>query len=481
MVSMGCASDLQVPSGKAANGTLVVDPPPRAGVVSRSIRISTGLGEIPRLFQNALSDRQVNNVRSGEISDSLRASEVPLHAHRELDGGASANSGSETLLWVPEELLLPAAEYTAFTEGRVVRFSTLGDEVVLSRVWPRETATSNALFCLDTERWSLLANPDGVTEEGLVAFGGGYDAGGLLDNEGWISLPHSPPCWFWDGGVSEVNDSPVGDSVAIQPTLLAPMLDPTPESPSCRADEVALAWGCITAEDDRILVRGGEVPSLWLTNLEGAWFVLEPGGIGVVRGLSAERWYEVDVRVHFPNSPPLEQTISVETGPARERLVINEVFADPLGSESTQEWVELYNDGSSAVNLDGWRLEDEAGSVNLANTWIAPGGYALLVNDTYDITGFNDPVPEPNVLLVRLPSLTKSGLSNSGETLRLVGKWDMLVSTYPGTPKPTPGVSIARGAPWQVDGDAAAFGLHAEPGASPGAPNVRRAASGKIQ
>jgi len=85
-----------------------------------------------------------------------------------------------------------------------------------------------------------------------------------------------------------------------------------------------------------------------------------------------------------------------------------------------------------------------------------------------------EPVPEANVLMVRLPALAKSGLSNGGEALRLLDKSDMVVASFPGTPKPTPGVSVARGAPWQVD-EPSAFGLHALPGASPGAPNRLRA------
>lgn len=481
-VSLGCASDLQVPTGATPKGTLVIEPLPRAGVTSRSIRITTDSVEIPRLFQRALSERQVKNVRSGELAESLRDSEVPLSTRQAFDGGAEPTTRRDARLWIPDELLRPSEEYTLLTDNRVINFSTLSDEVVLSRMWPREAATSNALFCLEGERWTPLADPDGLLETALIAFGNDQDAGVLAYGRGWASLAHSPPCWFWTGESGQINDPLVGHPVALQPTMPAPMVNLRPESPSCRAGETALSWGCVAAEDDRISIRGGDVASLWLTdNQSGAWFVLEPGSVGVVRGLSPERWYEIDVRVYFPDSAPLEQTISVETTPARPRIVINEVFADPLGSESTQEWIELYNDGISPMSLEGWRLEDEGGSVNLPAAWIAPGGYAMLVNDTYDTTTVSDPVPEPNVSLVRLPSLTKSGLSNSGETLRLVDKWDMLVSTYPGTPKPTPGVSVARGAPWQVDGDAAAFGLHAEPGASPGAPNVRRAASGQIQ
>ena len=78
---------------------------------------------------------------------------------------------------------------------------------------------------------------------------------------------------------------------------------------------------------------------------------------------------------------------------------------------------------------------------------------------------------DPSSLLV-LPSLAKSGLSNSGELLRLFDPAGSLVSRFPALKASAAGVSIARRAPESADDDPSAFGSHAPPGASPGAPNA---------
>ncbi|MBL8785769.1 MAG: lamin tail domain-containing protein [Deltaproteobacteria bacterium] len=40
------------------------------------------------------------------------------------------------------------------------------------------------------------------------------------------------------------------------------------------------------------------------------------------------------------------------------RVVINEIMADPNGDDTNQEWIELYNPGTEAINLNGWVLRD---------------------------------------------------------------------------------------------------------------------------
>lgn len=42
-------------------------------------------------------------------------------------------------------------------------------------------------------------------------------------------------------------------------------------------------------------------------------------------------------------------------------LVINEIFYDPAGGDSGYEWLELYNESSETINLEGWILQ-KAGS-----------------------------------------------------------------------------------------------------------------------
>jgi hypothetical protein len=52
----------------------------------------------------------------------------------------------------------------------------------------------------------------------------------------------------------------------------------------------------------------------------------------------------------------------IPTGP---EVAITEWLANPSGVESEEEWVEIYNYGSSVVNLKDWRLKDEDSNDNL--------------------------------------------------------------------------------------------------------------------
>jgi hypothetical protein len=62
-------------------------------------------------------------------------------------------------------------------------------------------------------------------------------------------------------------------------------------------------------------------------------------------------------------------------------IIINEWEANPAGSDSGNEWIELYNPSSQAVNIGGWKLIDsyygKIVSIPLG-TVIVPDGYQLL-------------------------------------------------------------------------------------------------------
>jgi hypothetical protein len=97
------------------------------------------------------------------------------------------------------------------------------------------------------------------------------------------------------------------------------------------------------------------------------------------------------------------------------RIVINEVLIRPHydwegtgGSVTSDEFIELFNSGPYAVNLEGWILDDvpEAGS------------------RPYVLPGFTLP---PNGILVLFRSRTHIALNDSGDTVRLMAPNGMLV------------------------------------------------------
>jgi hypothetical protein len=161
---------------------------------------------------------------------------------------------------------------------------------------------------------------------------------------------------------------------------------------------------------------------------------------------------------------------SVTTRPAQRHLVINEVLANVLGPEPDAEWLELVNDSERPASLSGLWLEDSGGHVALPEAELGPGELVLLVGEAFRVSGLDLPIPS-DVRLLRLPTLGTRGLANGGEALLLVGR-EGVVSRFPLLAAPHAGRSMARRSLDSADDDPAGFGEHADPGASPGAPNV---------
>ena len=89
--------------------------------------------------------------------------------------------------------------------------------------------------------------------------------------------------------------------------------------------------------------------------------------------------------------------------------MINEIAWMGTANSASDEWIELYNDGSEGVSLDGWMLGTEDGATNISLTGSLAGGGYYLIERTDDTT-------VPNVTADMITPFG-SGLSNSGEVL----------------------------------------------------------------
>ncbi len=105
-------------------------------------------------------------------------------------------------------------------------------------------------------------------------------------------------------------------------------------------------------------------------------------------------------------------------------ITINEIMSRPISDESLNEWIELYNSGSS-IDIAGWKIGDnndndtlEGGKYGKAGTMIPANSYALITDDNtrvYD--NFN--TSSSAIRIYVDDASIGNGLSNSGETLYL--------------------------------------------------------------
>ncbi|MEK7582457.1 MAG: lamin tail domain-containing protein [Patescibacteria group bacterium] len=106
-------------------------------------------------------------------------------------------------------------------------------------------------------------------------------------------------------------------------------------------------------------------------------------------------------------------------------VVINEIAWAGTANYSGDEWIELYNTGSVAINLDGWALfENETRIITLTGS-IAAGAY-YLIERTDDTTISNIPANIHG-------SFGGSGLKNlpDGENLMLRDTGGVIIDSVP--------------------------------------------------
>lgn len=469
VAAVGCVAPISVPD---------IDPPPtatvapvnEAGIALPVVRLrlaGNGVqllsGAELALFEGELTEQQLARFDPLALPKLLEQRRVPLHLWLEPSGDA--------LVAAPLRVLDPGALYTLAARGlgRLLTFSVVESHVpTIERLWPPLDAPARGPVVLCTaqgfgEPAATALEPAGVPVTVTPHFGthGGapcarldFDAAGL-DGESLLLPP-------------ELN------GISLAPTLLhvgAP--SGAVELPVCATPEIDFGPGCATVEDDRLTVTNAQLPLLWRVET-GALARLEsvsPGDRFVLSGLQPSSELSLSGSVVSLDGLEASFSVLITTAPARPRVVLTEVLANPAGAEPAAEWVEIVNAGAAAVNLLGFTLADGAGPTPLPAARLAPGDYALIVRDDY-APGGTDVPPAPATLLIRVPQLGKSGLANAGEILSLSNPQGVTLSTFPALPARRAGVSMARRTPEAPDGEPTSFGEHAAPGASPGTANA---------
>jgi len=100
------------------------------------------------------------------------------------------------------------------------------------------------------------------------------------------------------------------------------------------------------------------------------------------------------------------------SGVRADHVVISEVYYDTSGTDSVEEYVELYNPTTSTIDISGWMVEDASSSYIIpAGSTIAPESYFTLARngDTF-LADYNKTVDVGDLSI---------SLSNSGEQITL--------------------------------------------------------------
>ncbi|MBL8103108.1 MAG: lamin tail domain-containing protein [Anaerolineales bacterium] len=107
------------------------------------------------------------------------------------------------------------------------------------------------------------------------------------------------------------------------------------------------------------------------------------------------------------NTPPFSPTPTLTPAPGE--VVISEVAWAGTLATTNDEWIELYNTRSTPINISGWRLVSDSGSVDVVLNGVIPGQSFFLLERARDLTVSD--VPANQIYL--------GALSDAGETLRL--------------------------------------------------------------
>lgn len=455
--------------GRVVGEALRFEPPRAADAVAASTWIvieTTEEGASGRLhlFQGRLSATDLGRIERQDLSSPLAARQVPVHTW---------STDAEIFVAPLEMLEWGRGHSLVWEDGEVAGELTVEADAapMLRRVWPppERWGAAHAIFCGPTR---LGDDPIQVPlpEYGLQAVVS--DAGVALK---------MPDCMFVNVPVLP----PIGRAIAMPPRILGASVPPTvlrveagegatPSIAECELDEQPLLSACWRVYDDRVLVRSGGPASFWnVSSPDRSWNeVLMEGDSVVLKGLPARSTTTLSVRVFTLDGAETTATIDVATLPPTAHIVINEVMANPRGPEPSQEWIEIVNDGIQEVSLAGWRIEDGAGEGStLPAQRLRPGQLAVLVQEDYEPDSDLDAIPPPGVPILRVPQLGKSGLSNSGELLRLRAGDGSVVSKFPANPKPEEGRSVARRHPHTPFQSLDGFGLHGPSDSSPGRHN----------
>lgn len=485
---LGCRPDFPMPGdsgGAAALGSaesvgplLEIEPVAPADAAPPVLRLKVSLGaemdalvlDIDRiaLFEGELGSGHLRQVEQNKISKTLAKRIVPALVFQERDAVVS-----NSIVLAPTVKLSLGETYTLASGSPLfsmpIHIVKEDPAPTLARIWPPEgksAGLSYALWCGDKAMppIELDARLEPFSLDALLAVGALPGAGMhcarlelkeevpvALVEEGMPLIGIGPPALLLPDALFRLDPRPFGIDGELQGA--APL--------ECELDEVLFGPGCARVLDDRLLVRTPEQDLLWVISAPTIGLdevrVTAPGDPMIVASLPPQTDIEFKVSTINTAGNKISTDVLLSTGEPMPHVILNEVYANPIGAEPDQEWVEIFNDGPAMARLEGYKLLDIGGESELPSAELLPGEFALIVNESFVEDGELDPLPAPGTLLIRVPRLGKGGLGNSGEPLKLLDGEAQVVSRFGAAPRVKAGQSLSRRFPASADGLASSF------------------------
>ncbi|MGV3772445.1 MAG: lamin tail domain-containing protein [Verrucomicrobiales bacterium] len=116
-------------------------------------------------------------------------------------------------------------------------------------------------------------------------------------------------------------------------------------------------------------------------------FLLNPQGTRVIDSIRFGAQALGVSMGRFPDGSAQHVTLSAPTPsaanskPLQSNIVINEIMYHPISNDSDDEYIELYNRGTTAVNLGGWKLQEAISYTFPPNTVVPAGGYLVVARN----------------------------------------------------------------------------------------------------
>jgi beta-lactamase superfamily II metal-dependent hydrolase len=340
--------------------------------------------------------------------------------------GTYTNTASNTNLVVNHSISL--SNLTAFTTYYYVVEST--------------DATSNTTT---SPEYSFQAvNPEDIDVVFSEVY---YDTVGTDADEEWIELYNNSPVTVNVGGWKIIDNNgsgasytiPVGTTIA-SGTFLTVAADSTGFS-NLYGYEADVYGGIpgLNNTGDALVLKNKSGVTMDAVGWEGGYNSNLPDGWGSTTQPAASTGYTIvrsspttdtdtyaDWSTDGSNGYPQTQSMN---DPDYMIVVFSEVYYDTVGTDSVEEWIELFNNSPMSVDIGGWTITDNNGT---GATYTVPTGKSIAPYTYYTIaknsTGFNNLYSRDADLYGSIPALNNDGdaliLKNNLGTVKDTAAWE---------------------------------------------------------